>query len=237
MNLDDVHRGIWRRKRRKRLGRGPESGHGKTCGRGHKGQGSRAGFSMHPAFEGGHIKYGMRAASGAIEKMRLVDGTVQYQTIDGAPPVGICGSGILDTIAQLYLAGIIDAGGRMQPDHPLITTRRKQRQFTLVSRSEPPPITVTQADIRELQLAKAAIRSGIQVLLDTSGCREDQIERVIIAGAFGSYIDLESAVTLGLLPPLPINCFWQVGNAAGVGAKLALLSLSKRAEASSLPRR
>ena len=98
-----------------------------------------------PAFEGGHIKFGMRAASGAIEKVLIVDGEIQYQAIEGAPPVGICGSGILDTIAQLHLAGILDDGGRMKKGHSLITTRRKQREFTLVSRSEQPSITVTKA--------------------------------------------------------------------------------------------
>jgi len=88
--------------------------------------------------------------------------------------------------------------------------------------------------VRQLQLAKAAIRTGIQVLLETSGLSEDQMKQVIIAGAFGTYIDVASAVTIGMLPPLPLNRFQQVGNAAGMGAKLALVSLSKRAEAQAI---
>jgi uncharacterized 2Fe-2S/4Fe-4S cluster protein (DUF4445 family) len=95
-------------------------------------------------------------------------------------------------------------------------------------------ITLTQHDIRELQLAKAAIRAGIQVLLETAGRREKDIQQVIIAGAFGTYIDVASAITMGMLPSLPLDRFHQVGNAAGLGAKIALLSLPKRKEAEEL---
>jgi len=187
-----------------------------------------------PAFEGGHIKDGMRAASGAIERLQIADDSIQYQTIDNLPPVGICGSGILDTMAQLYLVGIIDKGGRMKDNHPRLRTEKKQRQFVLVSEEERdgnPAIVITQQDIRELQLAKAAIRTGIQVLLETNGCSEEEVEQVIIAGAFGSYIDVSSAITIGMLPSLPLGRFRQVGNAAGMGAKLALISDSKRSQA------
>jgi len=187
-----------------------------------------------PAFEGGHIKYGMRAATGAIERLRIDSDKIQYQTIDGAPPVGICGSGILDALAQLYLAKIIDEGGRIMDSRPRVRAYKGQREFILVSKEErkgKPAITITQTDIRELQLAKAAIRTGIQILLETSGRTEDDIKQVIIAGAFGTYIDVASAVTIGMLPALPLNRFRQVGNAAGMGAKLALISLKSRAEA------
>jgi uncharacterized 2Fe-2S/4Fe-4S cluster protein (DUF4445 family) len=187
-----------------------------------------------PAFEGGHIKDGMRAASGAIERLLIVQDGVQYQTIDGAPAVGICGSGILDAIAQLYLVGAIDKGGRMQDGHQRIRMRNKQREFVLVSKEERgglPNIVITQHDVREVQLAKAAIRAGIHALLDRNGCSEEEIAKVVIAGAFGSYIDVASAVTIGMLPSLPLDRFKQVGNAAGMGAKLALISLSQRAEA------
>jgi len=193
-----------------------------------------------PAFEGGHIKDGMRAATGAIERLRIADGDIQYQTIDKAPPVGICGSGILDALSQLYLAGIIDEGGRMMDNHPRILTYKEQREFLLVDKEErggQPAITVTQHDVRELQLAKAAIRSGIQALLEANGCSEDEIKQVIIAGAFGSYIDVNSAITIGMLPSLPLDRFQQVGNAAGMGAKLALISLKKRAEAQDIASR
>jgi len=193
-----------------------------------------------PAFEGGHIKYGMRAATGAIERLRIDGGKIQYQTIDGASPVGICGSGILDALAQLYLAKIIDAGGRIIDNQPRVRAYKGQREFILVSKEErkgKPAITITQTDIRELQLAKAAIRTGIQVLLETSGCSEAEIKQVIIAGAFGTYIDVGSAVAIGMLPPLPLNRFRQVGNAAGMGAKLALISLKSRAKAEAVASR
>jgi uncharacterized 2Fe-2S/4Fe-4S cluster protein (DUF4445 family) len=187
-----------------------------------------------PAFEGGHIKDGMRAATGAIERLRIADGSVQYQTINQAPPIGICGSGILDVLSQLYLAGILDEGGRIIDHHGRVRTSKGQCEFVLVGEEErggQPAITITQRDVRELQLAKAAIRAGIQVLLETSGCSEEKIEQVIIAGAFGTYIDVASAVAIGMLPSLPLNRFRQVGNAAGMGAKLALISLSERAKA------
>jgi len=193
-----------------------------------------------PAFEGGHIKYGMRAATGAIERLRIDGGKIQYQTIDGASPVGICGSGILDALAQLYLAKIIDTGGRIIDNQPRVRAYKGQREFILVSKEErkgKPAITITQHDVRELQLAKAAIRTGIHVLLETSGCSEAEIKQVIIAGAFGTYIDVGSAVAIGMLPPLPLNRFRQVGNAAGMGAKLALISLKSRAKAEAIASR
>jgi len=193
-----------------------------------------------PAFEGGHIKYGMRAATGAIERLRIDGDKIQYQTIDGAPPVGICGSGILDALAHLYLAEIIDEGGRIINNRPRVRAYKGQHEFILVSKEErkgKPAITITQHDVRELQLAKAAIRTGIQVLLETSGCSEDDIRQVIIAGAFGTYIDVASAVAIGMLPPLPLNRFRQVGNAAGMGAKLALISLKSRAKAQAVASR
>jgi uncharacterized 2Fe-2S/4Fe-4S cluster protein (DUF4445 family) len=182
----------------------------------------------------------MRAATGAIERLRIDGDKVQYQTIDGAPPVGICGSGILDALAQLYLAKIIDEGGRIMNNRPRVRAYKGQREFILVNRDErngKPPIAITQHDVRELQLAKAAIRTGIQVLLETAGCAEDDIKQVIIAGAFGTYIDVSSAVAIGMLPSLPLKWFRQVGNAAGMGAKLALISLKSRARAGAIASR
>jgi len=190
-----------------------------------------------PAFEGGHIKYGMRATAGAIERVRIDGGKIQYQTINGAPPVGICGSGILDALSQLYLAGAIDKGGRIMKSHPRVRSYKGQHEFVLVSTKErkgKPAITITQHDVRELQLAKAAIRTGIQALLEANGCPEDEIKQVIIAGAFGTYIDVASAMATGMLPSLPLNRFRQAGNAAGTGARLALISLKSRAEAQAI---
>jgi uncharacterized 2Fe-2S/4Fe-4S cluster protein (DUF4445 family) len=193
-----------------------------------------------PAFEGGHIKYGMRATAGAIERVRIAGNKIQYQTINRAPPVGICGSGILDALSQLYLVGAIDKSGRIIKSHPRVRRSKGQDEFVLVSTKErkgKPAITITQHDVRELQLAKAAIRTGIQVLLETNGCPEDKIRQVIIAGAFGTYIDVASAVATGMLPSLPLNRFHQAGNAAGTGARLALISLKERAEAQAVASR
>ena len=201
-----------------------------------------------PAFEGAHIRHGMRAAEGAIEHLRILDGHVEYQTIGQAPPVGLCGSGILDTLAQLFRAGIVDVRGRMG-DHACVRGEGRTREFVIIGEEEAPglagsqqvqglrqAITFTQKDVRELQLAKGAMRTGIEVLLRTQGLVEKEIDRVIIAGAFGSYIDVESAISVGMLPRLPLDRFRQVGNAAGMGAKLALISESKRAEAQTLAR-
>jgi uncharacterized 2Fe-2S/4Fe-4S cluster protein (DUF4445 family) len=193
-----------------------------------------------PAFEGGHIKDGMRAAAGAIERLRITEGNIKYQTIDQALPIGICGSGILDGLSQLHLAGVIDKGGRILDNHPRVRTDKGQREFVLIDEEErggQSAITITQHDVRELQMAKAAIRAGIQVLLEANGCTEDEIKQVIIAGAFGTYIDVGSAVAVGMLPSLPLDRFRQIGNAAGMGAKLALISVSKRVEAQSVASR
>lgn len=193
-----------------------------------------------PAFEGGHIKHGIRAADGAIERLRITDDTVDYQTINNAPPIGICGSGIMDGLAQLYLAKIIDSGGRFVRDHPRVRITDNQAEFVIVEQERQGgrfSIVITQKDIRELQLAKAAIRAGIQLLLETEGYTEAQINQVVIAGSFGTYIDLSSAVTIGLLPDLPLDSFSQVGNAAGMGAKQNLISLARRRETQNIASR
>ncbi len=192
-----------------------------------------------PAFEGAHIKHGMRAAVGAIEHVRIVDGRVEYQTIGDAPPVGLCGSGILDTLAQLYLAGVVDRRGRMQEDHARVRGEKPDREYLLAAMEDgdAADITFTQKDVRELQLAKGAMRCGVDALLKTNGLSAGDVDAVIIAGAFGTYIDVASAVTIGMFPSMPLDRVRQVGNAAGMGAKLALISRSKRAEAQELARR
>ena len=187
-----------------------------------------------PAFEGGHIEDGMRAATGAIERIQIKDGAIQYQTIGEGPPAGICGSGILDGMAQLHHNGIIDDSGRMKENHHRVRIRNNRHEFVLVSEEErrgDRGIVITQQDIRELQLAKAAIRTGIQVLLESGGIGEEELQQVIIAGAFGTYINISSAIEIGMLPSMPLGRFRQVGNAAGMGAKLALVSQLKRTEA------
>jgi uncharacterized 2Fe-2S/4Fe-4S cluster protein (DUF4445 family) len=184
-----------------------------------------------PAFEGAHISSGMRAAPGAIEHVLITDQQIQYHTIHGTKPAGICGSGIFDTLAQLFTNGIIDKGGRIQKNHPRVRENQKGREFVIVSeeeRGDGSAITITQEDVRELQLAKAAIQSGIQVLLRDKGLSAGDLDEVVVAGAFGTYLNISSAVAIGMLPAIPANRFRQVGNAAGVGAKIALVSREKR---------
>jgi uncharacterized 2Fe-2S/4Fe-4S cluster protein (DUF4445 family) len=193
-----------------------------------------------PAFEGAHIRDGMRAADGAIERVRITDGRVEYQTIGGEPPVGMCGSGILDAIAQLKLAGVLDERGAMDKESPLVRQGENGPEVVIA----PAPATrhrrdivLSRKDVSEIQLAKGAIRAGIEILLEQVNLTPDEVDQFIIAGAFGTYIDVHSAVTIGMFPPLPPERFRQVGNAAGIGAKLALLSSVQRAEAAALATR
>lgn len=192
-----------------------------------------------PAFEGAHIRFGMRAATGAIERVRLDDSRVEYQTIGNAPPVGLCGSGILDAVAQLRLAGVLDRRGKMKA-HPRTRQGEKGLEFVLVDAAESgvnEDITISRADVSEIQLAKGAMRTGVRILLQEAGLTEADLEGIVVAGAFGTYIDLASAVTIGMLPPLPLDRFQQVGNAAGMGARLALLSTVQCAKALEIARR
>jgi uncharacterized 2Fe-2S/4Fe-4S cluster protein (DUF4445 family) len=194
-----------------------------------------------PAFEGAHIRDGMRAAPGAIEWVRLVDGEVEYQTIDEAPPVGICGSGVLDGVATLRQAGVLKANGAMKlEDQPRVRRTERGPEFLLVpagERDAPRDLVITRKDVNEIQLAKAAIRAGVEVLLQEAGLEAEQVERVVVAGAFGTYLDVGSALAVGMFPPLPRERFVQVGNAAGVGAKMALLSRRCRGVAEEIARR
>lgn len=187
-----------------------------------------------PAFEGYHIRDGLRASPGAIEKVSLWGEDVSYKTIDDAEPVGICGSGILDAISQLYLAGVLDRGGRMLGGvHSRVVEKNGHFEFILVPKeanSRGLDISITQKDVREVQLGKAAIQAAIKILMDTGGISPKEIGKVIIAGAFGSFIDISNALAMGMLPSLALSRFHQVGNAAGIGAKLFLLSLTKRKE-------
>jgi len=181
-----------------------------------------------PAFEGAHIRDGMRAAPGAIEWVKMVDGKIEYQTIDGVPPVGICGSGILDSVAELRRIGVLQENGSMElGSHPRVRQPGDRPEFLLVPAGEDGTlndIVINRKDVSEIQLAKGAIRAGIDVLLDEAGVEVEQVERVVVAGAFGTYLDVANARAIGMFPALPLDRFDQVGNAAGIGAKLALLS-------------
>jgi len=193
-----------------------------------------------PAFEGAHIRDGMRAAPGAVERVRLVGEWVEYQTIDDAPPVGICGSGILDGVAELRRIGVLRDNGAMRlGGHPRVRGTGKDTEFLLVpagEREAPRDVVINRKDINEIQLAKAAIRAGIDVLLEEAGLEAEQIERMVVAGAFGTYLDVGSALAVGMFPPLARERFVQVGNAAGMGAKLALVSRHCRGVAEEIAR-
>ena len=186
-----------------------------------------------PAFEGAHIKFGMRAAPGAIEHVRIENGKLEIQTIANEPAGGICGSGLLDVVAQMREQEILNRGGKML-EHPMVQMKDGKAEFLLAERVDLDPVILSQKDVRELQLAKAAIRLGIQALVEAEGLTEDDIDKVLIAGAFGTFIEVPSAIKIGMLPDLPLERFEQVGNAAGTGARLALISKTERAKATEI---
>ena len=193
-----------------------------------------------PAFEGSQIKCGMRATTGAIEGVTLGD-RVELQVIGGdVPPEGICGSGLVDAVAQLLLAGLLDHSGRLRTadavaDHPLrerLIEVDGVRAFLLAE-----GVYLTQRDIRELQFAKGSIATGIKVLMDILGVRTEDLDQVLLGGSFGSYLNPESAKVIGLVPPVDVDRIIAVGNSAGEGAKIALLSYRERQVAFELPSR
>jgi uncharacterized 2Fe-2S/4Fe-4S cluster protein (DUF4445 family) len=185
-----------------------------------------------PAFEGAHIRDGMRAAPGAIERVQITDHTIHIHTISNQPAVGICGSGILDVVAELLAAQAIDETGNFKIDHPLVRTPLKSRRECLLVQAENTghgrDIIVNRKDVNEIQLAKSAIRTGTELLLHDAGIGDDDIDEFIIAGAFGTYLDLESAIRVGMFPNLPRERFKQVGNAAGAGARQMLVLTERR---------
>ena len=193
-----------------------------------------------PAFEGAHIHDGMRAAPGAVEHVRFHGGAFQVQTIGKAAPIGICGSGILDVVAQGLKAGIIDQRGSLVKGHPLVSSTESGPTCLLVPAGRAGhgrDVVFTRSDVNEIQLAKGAIRAGTELLLREAGVGAESLDDVIVAGAFGTYLDLESAIGVGLLVEVARERYRQVGNAAGRGAEQLLLSRERRAMADSLARR
>jgi len=193
-----------------------------------------------PAFEGAHIKHGMRAAPGAIERVNIDSKslTVNVATIDDRAPLGICGSGILDGISEMLRVGIIDSSGKINSGYKGVRRikRGKSLEFLLAKKGRR-EITITQQDVSEIQLAKGAIRTGIEILLEEAGVKTQDIDGVIVAGAFGTYIDPLKAVRIGMFPEIDIGKFNQVGNAAGIGAKAILISKKLRQETNQLAKR
>lgn len=200
-----------------------------------------------PAFEGAHIQHGMRAAPGAIDAVWFDGNVLEFSTIGGVKAAGICGSGLLDAVSCLIEAGIIEASGRMVDSEEIseeyshlsgkLLLGERGNEFVLATDGESSiggPVVVTQRDVREIQLAKGAIAAGIQTLMDRMEVHPDQLDRVVLAGAFGNYVRKESAINTGMLPDVPISKVHSIGNAAGEGAKLALISLDARKDADSI---
>jgi len=196
-----------------------------------------------PAFEGAHILFGMRAADGAVERVTLAPGTwtVDYRTIGKGKPRGLCGSALLDLLAELARVGAVDRTGRLPRSrvHDRLVTVRGKTAFLVVPSRETAiaqDIVLTQDDIGQLLLAKAAIRAGIEILLSELGRASIDIRELYLAGAFGTYLAPESALRAGLIPAIPIERIRFAGNTAGTGARLAALSHHERAKLRTLSR-
>jgi uncharacterized 2Fe-2S/4Fe-4S cluster protein (DUF4445 family) len=186
-----------------------------------------------PALEGGHIASGMRAAEGAIERVGLADGRLTVATIGAKPAVGLCGSGVIDMLASLRRAGIVDVRGRLHGGHPDTALDDDGKPVAVAA----PHVFFTQSDVRAVQLAKAAIMTGVELLLRGAGIAIDAVDRFVVAGAFGAHVDVESAIEIGLFPDIPRERIRAVGNAAGVGVARMATSGDERRFAADLARR
>ncbi|HEU5245410.1 MAG TPA: ASKHA domain-containing protein, partial [Gaiellaceae bacterium] len=183
-----------------------------------------------PAFEAAQIKCGMRAAEGAIEGVKVVDGEVQLTVIGDVEPQGLCGSGLVDAVAELVGAGILDHSGRFVPDSS--NRLGKVGEETVFHLAE--GVYLSQRDVRELQFAKASIATGWQILCRDLGIEPAEISQVLLGGSFGTYLTAASAVKIGLVPELPLPRIVAAGNVAGEGAKIAALSVTERAAANAV---
>ena len=199
-----------------------------------------------PAFEGAKIKHGMYAGPGAIESVSLND-DCNFKTIGRIAPQGICGSALVDLGAELLRVGIVDMTGRMLASDELdkispnlqkriVKNENGELEFVIAHSVKNESITLTQRDVRELQLAKAAIRTGIEVLLRQAELRIDDVDELCVAGGFGNYLNKENTIRLGLIPQLPLERIKFIGNAAFVGAKMALISRDIRERADKVAR-
>jgi len=201
-----------------------------------------------PAFEAAQIRCGMRAADGAIEGVKIGEEALTLEVIGDCEPVGMCGSGLVDAVAELVHSGLLDRSGRFIPDEdaheqfpllaPRLTKIGEERVFVLHWRGEDPADSVflSQRDVRELQFAKASIATGWDILLRELGVDASEISQVLLAGSFGAYLTPLSAVRIGLVPRMALPRIMSAGNVAGEGAKIAALSLRERAEAESILR-
>jgi uncharacterized 2Fe-2S/4Fe-4S cluster protein (DUF4445 family) len=183
-----------------------------------------------PAFEAAQIRCGMRAADGAIEGVRIVDGDVELTVIGDTDPLGICGSGLVDTVAELVGAGILDHSGRfVLGSSERLGKIGEENVFYLTD-----DVFLSQRDVRELQFAKASIATGWTILCNDLGVDPTEISQVLLGGSFGSYLTAASAVKIGLVPRLPLTRIVAAGNVAGEGAKIAALSVTERAAANAV---
>ncbi|KKN57032.1 hypothetical protein LCGC14_0566140 [marine sediment metagenome] len=193
------------------------------------------------ALEGAHISDGMRAAAGAIDALKIVPETLEisYSTIKNKKPIGICGSGLVDAIAEMLKSKIITRSGNFNKEfikHERFIKTEKNKEFILVRKDETTigkDITLTQSDIRQIQMAKSAFYSGMRMILKHLG-ENLQIKQVFLAGAFGNYINTKNAKFIGMIPDIPDDKIYQIGNAAGVGAQHCLLDKSLRDKAEQL---
>jgi uncharacterized 2Fe-2S/4Fe-4S cluster protein (DUF4445 family) len=197
-----------------------------------------------PAFEGGHIRHGMKAVTGAIERITIDPATYQarYETIGDVKPRGLCGSAMIDVVAELWRHGVIDGTGKFNQglDTPMLKETDGKTEFVLVSEDESATgqeIVVTQRDVNEVQRAKAAIYSGCSLLLKRKKLVDGDIAQVLVAGAFGRNLNPENAKRIGLVPDVPTDRIRFVGNTAVTGSKMALISRKARMEASELSKR
>ena len=186
-----------------------------------------ASSSAGPAFEGSGVKHGMRAGAGAIEKLSISgDGSVEYKTIGDTRPAGICGSGLLDTLAELFRNGIIDRTGRFKADgDERLTEGDEGRQFLLVPAGDGhQEIVITQADVNNLVRSKAGVFAAIRVLMETTQTKPEDLDAIYVAGGVGNFMNVHQAVAIGMLPDLPPEKIQFVGNTSIAGAKTVLLS-------------
>jgi len=190
-----------------------------------------------PALEGAQILFGMKAVYGAIESIKIYpDGEVEYKVINNAKPRGITGSAVIDAIAELYRNGFINSRGKFRKNLGLNRVRKGKYGYEYViewgkKTAIGKDIVITEKDISEVMLAKAAIRSGVSVLMKKLGIKENDLSNIYLAGTFGSRINPENAITIGMIPPVSVDKVKFVGNTAIAGADMALLSISSRKEA------
>lgn len=193
-----------------------------------------------PAIEGAGLSSGMRGMEGAIESVSIDVETydVYFKTIGGKDPRGICGSGVVDSIAWMLISGVLDQRGKIVDlGIPRIVKLNEDRAFTLAVNSGGRRICITQSDVRSFQLAKAAVFSACSLLLKKTGLSPDDLSKVYVAGAFGNYVDPRSAMMVGMIPELPLEKIVQIGNGSGHGAVMSLLSKKARGEAELIARR